>query len=42
MAALAKEADDDEEREHYERMRNAWITLANRCQFMSLPDVTDK
>jgi hypothetical protein len=40
-ATLAKEADDPEEREHYARMRDAWITLANRCEFYSVPDVTD-
>jgi hypothetical protein len=27
MAALADEADDPEEREHYTRIRDAWITL---------------
>ena len=35
-AALAQEA-DQEEREHYIRMRDAWIGLANRCQFLDLP-----
>ncbi len=41
-AALAKEADDPQEREHYARMRDAWITLANRCEFIEFPDVTEK
>jgi len=40
-ATLAKEADDPQEREHYARMRDAWITLANRCEFYSVSDVTD-
>ena len=40
--ALAKEADDPQEREYYARMRDAWITLANRCEFIEFPDVTDK
>jgi hypothetical protein len=26
----------------YIRMRDAWITLANRCEFMPISDVTDK
>jgi hypothetical protein len=39
MAALAEEADTDEEREYYTRMRDAWITLANRCEFMPISDV---
>jgi hypothetical protein len=41
LAALAEEADDDEEREYYIRMRDAWITLANRCEFMPI-DVTEE
>jgi hypothetical protein len=40
-ATLANEGDDAQEREHYERLRDAWITLANRCEFYSVPDVTD-
>jgi hypothetical protein len=40
-AALALEADDAQEREHYTRMRDAWITVANRCEFLNVPDVTD-
>ena len=40
--ALAKEADDPQERVYYARMRDAWITLANRCEFIEFPDVTDK
>src|SRR5262245_3230872 len=42
LAALAEEADDDEEREYYIRMRDAWITLANRCEFIPISDVTHK
>jgi hypothetical protein len=41
-AVLAKEADDPEEREYFARMRDAWITLANRCEFIDFPDVTEK
>jgi hypothetical protein len=41
-AVLAKEADDPQEREYYVRMRDAWITLANRCEFIEFPDVTEK
>jgi hypothetical protein len=41
-ATLAKEADDPQEREHFARMRDAWITLANRCEFIEFPDVTEK
>jgi hypothetical protein len=41
LAALAEEADDDEEREYFVRMRDAWITLANRCEFMPIADVTE-
>jgi hypothetical protein len=40
-ATLAQEADDPQEREHYARLRNAWITLAKRCEPFNLPDVTD-
>jgi hypothetical protein len=38
---LAQEADDPQEREYYARLRNAWITLAKRCEFFSVSDVTD-
>ena len=41
MATLAEEADTDEEREYYTRMRDAWITLANRCEFMPISDVSE-
>jgi hypothetical protein len=41
-ATLAKEADDPQEREYFVRMRDAWITLANRCEFIDFPDVTEK
>jgi len=40
-AALAQEADDPQEREYYARMRDAWITLAKRCEFYNISDVTD-
>jgi hypothetical protein len=40
-ATLAQEEDDPHEREHYERLRDAWITLAKRCEPFSFPDVTD-
>jgi hypothetical protein len=39
-ATLAQEADDPQEREHYARLRDAWITLAKRCEPFNLPDVT--
>jgi hypothetical protein len=41
MAALAEEADDDAEREYYIRLRNAWITFANSCEFMPISNVTE-
>src|SRR5262249_12080017 len=40
-ATLAQEADDPQEREHYERLRNAWTTLAKRCEPFNVPDVTE-
>jgi hypothetical protein len=40
-AILAREADDAQEREHYERLRDAWVTLAKRCGPFNFPDVTD-
>ena len=42
MAALAEETDDDYEREHFTRLRDAWITLANRCEIFDFADVTEK
>jgi hypothetical protein len=39
---LAQEEDDPQEREHYERLRDAWVTLAKRCEPFNFPDVTDK
>ena len=39
--ALAQETDEPLEREHYARLRDAWITLAKRCEPFILPDVTD-
>src|SRR5262245_17560173 len=41
MAALAEEADNVEEREHYTRLRDAWITFANRCEFFAVSDVAE-
>jgi hypothetical protein len=41
LAALADEAEDPEEREYFARIRDAWITLANRCEFLDVPDVTE-
>src|SRR5262249_48178653 len=38
-AMLAQEADDPQEREHYARLRDAWITLARRCEPFAFPDV---
>jgi hypothetical protein len=29
---LAQEANDPEEREHFTRLRDAWTTLAKRCE----------
>ena len=40
-ATLTEEADDPQEREYYARLRDAWITLARRCEFFSISDVTD-
>jgi hypothetical protein len=40
-ATLAQEADDPQEREHYARLRDAWITLAKRCEPFNFPDVAD-
>jgi hypothetical protein len=32
---LAQEADDPQEHEHYARLRDAWITLAKRCELFN-------
>ena len=40
-ATLTEETDDPNEREYYARLRDAWITLAKRCEFSSISDVTD-
>jgi hypothetical protein len=40
-ATQPQETDDPQEREHYERLRDAWITLAKRCEPFNFPDVTD-
>jgi hypothetical protein len=39
-ATLKEETDDPNEREYYARLRDAWITLAKRCEFSSISDVT--
>src|SRR5262249_18010571 len=39
-ATLAQEADDPQEREHYERLRDAWTTLAKRCEPFNVPDAS--
>jgi hypothetical protein len=41
-ATLAQEANDPEEREYYVRMRDAWTTLAKRCEDFNIYDVTEK
>jgi hypothetical protein len=38
---LAQEASDPKEREHYIRLRDAWTTLAKRCEPFNFPDVTE-
>jgi hypothetical protein len=40
-ATLAQEANDPEEREHYTRLRDAWITLAKRCEPFNFPAVME-
>jgi hypothetical protein len=35
-ARLVQQADGEDEREFYLRMRNAWITVANRCEFIDV------
>jgi hypothetical protein len=40
FATLAQETNDPEEREHYTRLRDAWTTLAKRCEPFNFPDVT--
>lgn len=41
-ATLAQGADDPEEREYCVRMRDAWTTLAKRCEDFNISDVTEK
>jgi hypothetical protein len=41
-AMLAQETNDPDEREHYGRLRDAWTTLAKRCEPFNFPDVTEK
>jgi len=33
-AKLAQGADEKDERDFYVRMRDSWITVANRCEFL--------
>src|SRR5262249_27526534 len=40
-AALAQEADDSQEREHYGRLRDAWIRLAKGSEPFKISDVRD-
>lgn len=35
---LAQEADEKDEREFYVRMRDSWITVANRYEFLDVVD----
>ena len=39
---LAQEAYDQEEREYYVRLRDAWATLAKRCEDFNITDVAEK
>jgi hypothetical protein len=41
-ATLAEDATDSEERQYYLRLRDAWTTLAKRCENFNLSDVTEK
>jgi hypothetical protein len=41
-ATRAAEAADSEERQYYTRMRDAWTTLAKRCEDFTFSDVTEK
>ena len=41
-ATLAEEASDQEEREYYVRLRDAWSTLAKRCEDFTVSDVAEK
>ena len=41
-AMLAQEADDQEEHEYYVRLRDAWTTLAKRCEDFNITDVARK
>jgi hypothetical protein len=41
LAALAEESDTQEEREHFARLRDAWITVANRCEFLDVHEVAE-
>ena len=38
FATLVQEADDPQEREYYARLRDAWTTLARRCEPFDFPD----
>ena len=37
-AKLAQNADEKDEREFYVRMRDSWITVANRYEFLDVID----
>ena len=41
-AMLAQEAYDQEERAYYVRLRDAWTTLAKRCEDFNITDVAEK
>ncbi len=38
LAQRADEADEKDEREFYVRMRDSWITVANRYEFLDVVD----
>jgi hypothetical protein len=42
LAAMAEEADNEPDREYFARIRDAYISLANRCEFFPISDVTDR
>jgi hypothetical protein len=42
IAAMVEEADNEQDREYFARIRDAWFSLANRCEFLAVSDVTDE
>ena len=42
MLAQEAEAYDQEERAYYVRLRDAWTTLAKRCEDFNITDVAEK